>query len=201
MGSHQYGHKILLHEHHRDDHGNVKVKLKLMILQVHHSNVSPSVHAILAFLFPLLLNFLQLKFSADQASLFLFQTHPIITMLPITSLLAYWLSLGASLRFPCYSHWFRIAAVFFGLLSVASLSLLLFPHLLFLLPYVIYVLVLVPVLLLPMFILPLYRSRWWPWRNTTPMFADRFDSVLTHPLFAGGLHGFAVILVWMLMFP
>lgn len=127
---HQWHEFLLLKHHHRHHLGHdydqcCNVKLKLMILQFNISlqqnriNASASAHGILAFLFPILLAFLQLKISVEVASPSsdLFQTRPIISMLSVSSLLAYCLALGASLGFPCYARSFRIAAVFLGSLS------------------------------------------------------------------------------------
>lgn len=197
---HQWHEFLLLKHHHRHHLGHdydqcCNVKLKLMILQFNISlqqnriNASASAHGILAFLFPILLAFLQLKISVEVASPSsdLFQTRPIISMLSVSSLLAYCLALGASLGFPCYARSFRIAAVFLGSLSVASLASLLLPHNLFPLPYIIYVLViLVPAVLLRRFI-PLGHHNFssqssCSWHNKTTLFTNIFDHEVMHAL-------------------
>ncbi|ONI23289.1 hypothetical protein PRUPE_2G180200 [Prunus persica] len=115
---------IVLHE--RDSFIYVTFNILLINLaQQVPAPASTSTQAILAFIVPILLTFIQIKFQPLTSSPF--ETHHAATMIAIASLLAYSLAVGARLRFPTHSPTYsRFAVRFSGLLSVASLLSLLF---------------------------------------------------------------------------
>ncbi|KAB1203420.1 hypothetical protein CJ030_MR8G000578 [Morella rubra] len=105
---------------------------------------NPLRHAILVFIIPILINFIELKFEGKPYSPF--ETHPITTMVAVTSLLVYCLAYGADLTFsPGQRPSSRCALVLrsliglFGSLSLASLASILFPASLQSVPYIVYI--------------------------------------------------------------
>ncbi|CAB4300522.1 unnamed protein product [Prunus armeniaca] len=100
------------------------------------TSTSASTHAILAFIVPILLTFVQIKFQGTSSP---FETHHTTTMVAIASLLAFSLAVGARLRFPTHSPTYSSFVVgFSGLLSVASLLSLLLPDSWHHVPYMVF---------------------------------------------------------------
>lgn len=101
------------------------------------ASTSTSTQAIVAFIVPIILTFIQIKFQALTSSPF--ETHHAATMVAITSLLAYSLAVAARIRFPTHSPTHsRFAVRISGLLSVASLLSILFPDSWHHVPYMVF---------------------------------------------------------------
>ncbi|BFG22086.1 hypothetical protein CerSpe_083600 [Prunus speciosa] len=99
-----------------------------------------SIHSILAFIVPVLVALIQIKFPGISMLSSPFETHRTTTMVAIASLLAYSSAAAARLRFPTYSPTnFRLAIMFCALLSIASLLSLLLPDSWHHVPYVIFI--------------------------------------------------------------
>lgn len=98
-----------------------------------------SQHAILAFIIPLLLNFIEVKFEGKSISPF--DGHPRTIMVAVSSLLAYcsafsfYLTFSSSPPSPSRARFSARVMTLFGFISMASLSAILFPKSLWFLPY------------------------------------------------------------------
>ncbi|XP_048229388.1 uncharacterized protein LOC125369944 [Ricinus communis] len=97
---------------------------------------STSLHAILAFIVPVLLNFIEIKCQGSSKSPF--ETHPVTTQFAIASLLAYCIAYGVELAFP--SRLCQAIMRIIGSCSLASLASLLLPDAARPVPYVLYTL-------------------------------------------------------------
>ncbi|KAL7182235.1 hypothetical protein ACSBR1_041025 [Camellia fascicularis] len=92
----------------------------------HHRRPLPtSRHAVLAFLAPVLLDFIELKFQGKNVSSF--ETHQRAIWVAIASLILYCFAYEAKLRLPAYSRIIRRGMVVFGSVSSVSLTSILFP--------------------------------------------------------------------------
>lgn len=85
-----------------------------------------SCHTVLAFVVPVLLNLLQIKYQGNQLSPF--DTHPISMVISVASLLLYCFGYHAKSRWPTYALVVSRVMVVFGSLSVVSLATVLFPE-------------------------------------------------------------------------
>lgn len=96
-------------------------------------------HAILVFIVPILVNFIDVKFQGKFISPF--DTHPLSTMVAILSLLAYCLAYGVEQTFSSSTsaHIFRGLMTFSGSLSLASLASILLPDCFRLILYTFYI--------------------------------------------------------------
>ncbi|KAI8546619.1 hypothetical protein RHMOL_Rhmol07G0133200 [Rhododendron molle] len=106
-----------------------------------HPTPLPSVnscHTVLAFIVPVLLSLLQIKYQGNQISPF--ETHPISMVIFVASLLLYCLGYHAKVRWPTYALVVSRGMVVFGSLSVVSLATILFPDSLGPVLYMLYVL-------------------------------------------------------------
>ncbi|KAL3497525.1 hypothetical protein ACH5RR_040257 [Cinchona calisaya] len=92
--------------------------------QLHHHPTSKSRHSILTFTAAVLVKFLELKYQNKNESPF--ETHPKTMYFAIASALLYCFAYDAKSRFSC-SLFFKCCMGFFGPLSLASLSSVLFP--------------------------------------------------------------------------
>ncbi|EEF47630.1 conserved hypothetical protein [Ricinus communis] len=95
---------------------------------------STSLHAILAFVVPVLLDFIEIKCQGSSKSPF--ETHPVTTQFAIASLLAYSIAYGIELAFP--SRLSQAIMMIIGSCSLASLASLLLPDAARPVPYVLY---------------------------------------------------------------
>ncbi|KAF7138416.1 hypothetical protein RHSIM_Rhsim07G0111400 [Rhododendron simsii] len=84
-----------------------------------------SCHNVLAFIVPVLLSLLQIKYQGNKISPF--ETHPISMEISVASLLFYCLGYHAKSRWPTYALVVSRGMVVFGSLSVVSLASILFP--------------------------------------------------------------------------
>ncbi|KAF7139597.1 hypothetical protein RHSIM_Rhsim07G0111200 [Rhododendron simsii] len=84
-----------------------------------------SCHTVLAFVVPVLLSLLQIKYQGNQISPF--DTHPISMVISVASLLLYCLGYHAKSRWPTYGLVVSRGMVVLGSLSVVSLASILFP--------------------------------------------------------------------------
>ncbi|KAF7137791.1 hypothetical protein RHSIM_Rhsim07G0111700 [Rhododendron simsii] len=84
-----------------------------------------SCHTVLAFIVPVLLNLLQIKYQGNQLSPF--DTYPISMVISVASLLLYCFGYHAKSRWPTYALAVSRVMVVFGSLSVVSLASSLFP--------------------------------------------------------------------------
>ncbi|KAG5539913.1 hypothetical protein RHGRI_020212 [Rhododendron griersonianum] len=84
-----------------------------------------SCHTVLAFIVPVLLNLLQIKYQGNQLSPL--DTHPISMVISVASLLLYCLGYHAKSRWPTYALVVSRGMVVLGSLSVVSLASILFP--------------------------------------------------------------------------
>ncbi|KAL6131025.1 hypothetical protein ACLB2K_069403 [Fragaria x ananassa] len=116
-----------------NQHGHVFVYLNVVVPTASSSfattvsSTSTASHSnSLAFIVPVLLIFVQIKFPGINMSS-LFETHHATTMAAIASMLVYWLGLEARQRFPAYTVNFRMVRTVSGLISIASLLSLLLP--------------------------------------------------------------------------
>ncbi|BFG22083.1 hypothetical protein CerSpe_083570 [Prunus speciosa] len=127
---------IILHEH-----NTFKVTFNILLINLAKQVASTSTHAILAFIVPILLTFVQIKFPGSIMSASPFETHQTLTLVSIASLIAYCLAVGARLRFPTHAPTCsRFAMRFFGLLSVSSLLSVLLPGSWHPVPFLIFIL-------------------------------------------------------------
>ncbi|CAL9007371.1 unnamed protein product [Prunus brigantina] len=129
---------IILHEH-----NTFKITFNILLINLAKqvASTSTSTHAILAFIVPILLTFVEIKFPGSILSASPFETHPTLILVSIASLIAYCLAVGARLRFPTYARTYsRFAMRFFGLLSVASLLSVLLPGYWHPVPFLIFIL-------------------------------------------------------------
>ncbi|KAF7139433.1 hypothetical protein RHSIM_Rhsim07G0111900 [Rhododendron simsii] len=85
-----------------------------------------SCHTVLAFIVPVLLSLLQIKYQGNQISPF--ETHPISMVIFVASLLLYCFGYHAKSRWPTYALVISHGMVAFGSLSVVSLASILFPN-------------------------------------------------------------------------
>ncbi|CAL9007380.1 unnamed protein product [Prunus brigantina] len=86
-----------------------------------------SVHDILAFVIPILLTFVQMKYPNEN----LFKTRPVAMNIVLYTLLAYSFAFGVRHRFlnPDNPYpWFHMAMLLFGFASLASILSLVFPN-------------------------------------------------------------------------
>lgn len=140
-------------------------------INVRGSPAFTSFHAILAFLGPVLVNFVEVKFQGKPEPPF--ETHPFATSLAIFCLLFYCalaLVTRLSLASACYARLVDILMMLAAMLSVASLASLLVPGPFQSLPYLLS-LVLLPVVLLPCLARNLYT---WVHHNTVSIFFHVF---------------------------
>lgn len=101
---------------------------------------STSRHTIFVFIIPILVNFIEVKYQGKSISPF--ETHPVTTMVAITSLLIYYLAYGAEQTFysSTYAYIFCWLMTFSGSLSLASLASILFPESMRFVLYIFYIL-------------------------------------------------------------
>ncbi|KAL3497521.1 hypothetical protein ACH5RR_040253 [Cinchona calisaya] len=92
---------------------------------LHHHQISSSRHSVLTFIAAVLVNFLQLKYQNKNETPF--ETHPKTMYFAVTTLLLYCLAYDAKSRFSC-NLFFKCCTGFFGPLTLASLSSVLFPE-------------------------------------------------------------------------
>lgn len=111
----------------RDQHGHVVINLDVHST-VTASSSTASPYNNLAFIVPVLITFVQIKFpeTNDKCSS-VFESHHATTMAAIASLLVYWLALEAMQTFPTYALYLQVVRMFSGSLSIASLLALLLP--------------------------------------------------------------------------
>ena len=96
----------------------------------HMVNYPSAILALIAFVVPVLINLIDLKFQKVADSVF--EAHPITTMMFFASLLAFVLAFGTELAFhshlsPTCAALLRTAMMFSGSLSLASLASVLLP--------------------------------------------------------------------------
>lgn len=130
---HQMHQTLIVHEHNA-----FIVTFNILLINL---AASTSTHAILAFIVPILVAFIQIKFPGISVLSSPFETHRNTTIVAIASLLAYCMAVGVSLRFPAWarSTWYRFSILFLGLLSVASLLSILLPDSWNHVPYIMYI--------------------------------------------------------------
>ncbi|KAL7182724.1 hypothetical protein ACSBR1_041416 [Camellia fascicularis] len=121
-----------LHNTHRNFFGQINVVIIGMRYyfsqQQEQLNNLSSCHAVLAFIVPVLLNFLQLKYQKLEISPF--ETHPKSMSVAIASLLMYCLAYDAELRFSASQRtqtYARRGVVVFGWFGLVSLASILLP--------------------------------------------------------------------------
>lgn len=113
------------------------------VAQEHHGTNS---HTIIAFIIPVLLNFIEVKYQGTSNSPF--ETHPLATIIAVTSLLAYSIACTAELRFshhlsPICAQIFQSIKSMLSSLSLASLASILFFDVVQHILYIIYTMLLV----------------------------------------------------------
>ncbi|GMP95097.1 hypothetical protein CsSME_00044273 [Camellia sinensis var. sinensis] len=110
------------------NHNNINVLFfswRTFYLSHHHRRPPPtSRHAVLAFLAPVLLDFIELKFQGKNVSSF--ETHQKAIWVAIASLILYCFAYEAKLRLPAYSRVIRRGMVLLGSVSSVSLTSILF---------------------------------------------------------------------------
>ena len=130
----------------------------------HHEQLMPnSFHAIFAFINPVVLNLLELRYQGKPITPF--DTHPITMMVGISCLLAYCLAYGFELKChvsqlsPTHRSTLRRSMVLFGSLSLVSFVSVLFPGSVQLILFNLYVLLLIMGLLLHAQVKIFFRAR------------------------------------------
>lgn len=113
----------------RDQHGHVVINLDVhATVSASSSSSTASPYNNLAFIVPVLITFVQIKFpEASDKCFSVFESHHATTMAAIASLLVYWLALEAMQTFPTYALNLQLVRMFSGSLSIASLLALLLP--------------------------------------------------------------------------
>ncbi|KAF7138879.1 hypothetical protein RHSIM_Rhsim07G0111500 [Rhododendron simsii] len=104
----------------------VSISISNYLLQPPPPPPLESCHTVLAFIVPVLLSLLQIKYQGNQISPF--ETHPISMVISVASLLLYCLGYHAKSRWPTYALVVSRGMVVFGSLSVVSLASILFPY-------------------------------------------------------------------------
>ncbi|KAI8546616.1 hypothetical protein RHMOL_Rhmol07G0132900 [Rhododendron molle] len=104
----------------------VSVSISNYLLQPPPPPSLESCPTVLAFIVPVLLGLLQIKYQGNQISPF--ETHPISMVISVASLLLYCLGYYAKSRWPTYALVVSHGVVVFGSLSVVSLASILFPY-------------------------------------------------------------------------
>ncbi|KAK9910280.1 hypothetical protein M0R45_034248 [Rubus argutus] len=100
---------------------------RLATVSASSSSSTDSPYNNLAFIVPVLITFVQIKFpEANDKCRSVFESHHATTMAAIASLLVYWLALEAMQEFPTYALYLQVR-MFSGSLSLASLLTLLLP--------------------------------------------------------------------------
>ncbi|XP_034708411.1 uncharacterized protein LOC117931545 isoform X2 [Vitis riparia] len=139
-------------------------------------NYLNAILALIAFVVPVLIKLIDLKFQKEADSVF--EAHPITTMMFFASLLAFVLVFGTELTFhsshlsPTCAALLRTAMMFSGSLSLASLASILLPDALRLLLYAFYA-------LLSLANLHNLVRKWYHWVHRA--IVDNLETALTDP--------------------